>query len=220
MYKISLCAKLLTVVVFMEDNKINKFIHKIKNKLKKEKKVYPVINEYAFSTEEMNEIKKDNIEKIKKLKKEVIKKEKDFDEKKLDDTILNQKEDVSQKEEEKSEVQEEKNKTSFIHLEEEYQRLIMNKWKEIDLTEVDKEIMEAKDLINHNYTITYADDAARFVHNIRKKYEIVICYLIGFNNEKKGIYEKTIFSDKIDNEWKHLNYYIKLLEKIRNFKNM
>ena len=94
----------------------------------------------------------------------------------------------------------------------------MDKWNEIKPNKIDKDIINGKDLLNHNYTITYADDAARFIHYIRKEYEVVICYLIGFNNEKQGIYDKTIFSSKIDDEWKHLNSYIKILEKIRNFK--
>lgn len=109
-------------------------------------------------------------------------------------------------------------KNSFVNLNEEYQKIVMNKWNEIDYKQLDKDIIEGKDLLNHNYTITYADDAAKFIHNIRKQYEVVICYLIGFNNEKKGLYEKTIFSDKIDEEWKYLSNYIKVLEKIRSFR--
>jgi len=94
----------------------------------------------------------------------------------------------------------------------------MKSWNEIDLQQIDKDIIEGKDLLNHNYNITYGDNAARFVHDIRKKYEIVICYLIGFNNEKKGNLNKTIFAERVDDEWKHLNNYIKLLEKIRSFR--
>ena len=84
---------------------------------------------------------------------------------------------------------------------------------------VTQDIISGKEILNHNYTITFADDATKYISTIRKKYEVVLCYLIGFNNEKKGIYEKTFFADKIENEWKYLNYYIKLLEKIRNFKS-
>ena len=94
----------------------------------------------------------------------------------------------------------------------------MNSWNEINLNEIDKDIINGKDILNHNYNITYGDNALKFVHDIRKKYEVVICYLIGFNNEKNGIMNKTIFSDKVDNEWKYLENYIKLLEKIRNFR--
>ena len=96
--------------------------------------------------------------------------------------------------------------------------MVSDKWNEIRLNQIDNDIIDGKDLLNHNYTITYADEATKFIHYIRKEYEIVICYLIGFNNEKQGIYDKTIFSSKIDDEWKHLNSYIKILEKIRNFK--
>ena len=115
-------------------------------------------------------------------------------------------------------IKEEKEEDSYINLSHENQELIMNSWNSINNTEIDKDIIEGKDILSHNYNITYGDNAARFVHNIRKKYEIVICYLIGFNNEKNGIKNKTIFSDKMDNEWKYLGNYIKLLEKIRNFR--
>lgn len=107
---------------------------------------------------------------------------------------------------------------SFVEINSDNQRLIMEKWNEIDIKDIDKDIMDGKEILNHNYTITYADEAERFIHDIRKKYEIVICYLIGFNNEKKGIFDKTIFSLKMDDEWKHLAQYIKILEKIRHFK--
>lgn len=107
---------------------------------------------------------------------------------------------------------------SFVEINSDNQRLIMEKWNEIDIKEIDKDIMDGKEILNHNYTITYADEAEKFIHDIRKKYEIVVCYLIGFNNEKKEIFDKTIFSSKMDDEWKHLAQYIKILEKIRNFK--
>ena len=111
-----------------------------------------------------------------------------------------------------------KHETSFINLSKENQKIVMEKWNSIDIVAIDRDILYGKDLLNHNYTITYPDDAARFIHKIRKEYEVVICYLIGFNNEKKGIYDKTIFSSKIDDEWHYLNQYIKILEKIRSSK--
>ena len=94
----------------------------------------------------------------------------------------------------------------------------MKSWEKLDLQQIDKDIIEGKDLLNHNYNITYGENAAKFVHDIRKRYEVVICYLIGFNNEKRGIDNKTIFSNKLDDEWKYLSNYIKLLEKIRSFR--
>ena len=212
----------------MEESKLQKFIHNIKNKFKNNSKVDPFMNEYAFSSKELDELKKDNIEKIKELKREIKekkKKEEVLNEKELNESILNENTSKEQSEEneeqpieEENKDNEEQEKNSFINLNKEYQDLIMSKWKTIDLNLIDKDIMIGKDLLNHNYTITYADDAAEFIQDIRKKYEVVLCYLIGFNNEKKEIYNKTIFSDSIDNEWKYLNYYIKLLEKIRNFK--
>ena len=39
---------------------------------------------------------------------------------------------------------------------------------------------------------------------------------IKIKNLTLKIENKTVFSDKIDNEWRYLNNYIKVLEKIRN----
>lgn len=246
----------------MEDRIINKFISKVKDKLTKNKATYPSVNDYAFSTEEIESISEQNKQKIQELKQDVFFNKKNEEKKKklleeeaispiegkniieveLDkETIqeyqeemekektleLENKEvmlDTEQNEEPKPEKKEEDTslkespKNSFIHLSEEYQKIVMNKWKEIEPKQIDKDIIDGKDLLNHNYTITYADDAARFIHDIRKRYEVVICYLIGFNNEKKGTFEKTIFSSKMEDEWKYLSNYIKVLEKIRSFR--
>ena len=207
----------------MDGNIVQKLIHSIKNKITKHSKIDTSINEYAFSSEDLEELTKDNKEKLKELKKSTIhtKKQEVLDEEKLNDSILSQEIDETNTdikvEEIKEEIQEKKEK-SFINLEKEHQELIMKKWQEIDLTEIEKDILLAKDLLNHNYTITFADDATKFIHDIRQKYEVVLSYLIGFNNEKKGIYQKTFFGDNLDNEWIHLKHYIKVLEKIRNFK--
>ena len=117
-----------------------------------------------------------------------------------------------------NEILEGKEGVSFVNLSKENQDFIMKSWNDIDNNEIDKDIINGKDILNHNYNITYGDNALKYVHDIRKKYETVICYLIGFNNEKNGIENKTIFSDRLDDEWKYLGNYIKLLEKIRNFK--
>lgn len=139
--------------------------------------------------------------------------EDDIDEDDYDDEVFSEEEIIRE-----DDIEEVVPQNSFVHLNLEHQRIVMDKWREINSTQIDKDIIEGKDLLNHNYTITYADEAARFIHDIRKKYEIVICYLIGFNNEKKGIYDKTIFSSKMDEEWKYLSNYIKILEKIRSFR--
>ena len=83
---------------------------------------------------------------------------------------------------------------------------------------IDKYINKGKDILAHNYTITYGDDALKYIYMVRDEYNILIEYLIGFNNEKKGIYNKIIFSDRLDNEWRYLANYIKILEKIRSVK--
>ena len=199
----------------MEERNLTKWMNSIKNKFKKDNKKTKEYNEYAFNTKELIELNKDNIEKIKNLKKEVIEKKIDTPEEFLNDSIIALNEEIKK---EIEPIKKEPHENSFMDLEKEYQDLIMTKWQEIDINEIDKDIIEGKDLLNHNYNITYADDSLKYINDIRKKYEIVICYLIGFNNEKKGIYNKTIFTSSKENEWKCLNNYIKLLEKIRNFK--
>ena len=225
----------------------------------KNKPVNSAISEYAFSVEEIEDINKQNKQKIQELKQNIFskKKEKATIAKEKDEELLSKietkeneikavepvkleepvqeqpkqstteviqegiKEDVKEEVVEEQQKVEEKRgpQNSCINLSREHQQLVMDKWNEIQSNKIDKDIIEGKDLLNHNYTITYADEAAKFIHNIRKDYEIVVCYLIGFNNEKQGIYDKTIFSDNIDNEWKYLSNYIKILEKIRNFRS-
>lgn len=250
----------------MEEKLVHKFITKVKDKLSKPKTSYPSGSDYAFSTEELENITRENKQKIQELKQDMfVKKKKEVKIDLLEDvnspvddaTIIessaNQEEIGSDREEQKNHtamdevispekkenfsegkdklnLEQEKNqkneevqakvvpKNSFVNLNSEYQEIVMSKWEELDSNQVDKDIMKGKDLLNHNYTITYADEAARFIHEIRKRYEVVICYLIGFNNEKKGVYDKTIFSSKVDDEWKYLGNYIKVLEKIRSFK--
>lgn len=228
----------------MGDKGLNNFFNKLKNKITKNNNTLDYNPEYAFSNEEIETINKENKKKLENLKEQTLThKNKDNQKNALE--VLSK---LSNNEELTDEIKEEPNlkeqpkepqkitnpeltfnkvaeveekpkpKQSYIDLEPKYQQLIMDKWNEIKLNDIEKDIIEAKDLLNHNYTITYADDTARFIHNIRKKYEVVICYLIGFNNEKQGIYDKTIMSNNIDDEWKHLNSYIKILEKIRNFK--
>ena len=231
------------MVIFMSSifsNLVNKF------KTKKTLNNLEINDEYAFSLKELETMEEENHKKIKDLKRNVINlKEKDeiiinnvenssindeevIEEKQeiLDEEVLTEVEEaqieeyleVINEEDEKDDEELEKDKDSFVNLSKENQELIMNKWNLIDLNMVDKDILLGKDILNHNYNITYGDDAGRFVHDIRKKYEVVICYLIGFNNEKKGIVNKTIFSHKMDNEWKFLENYIKVLEKIRSFR--
>ena len=228
----------------MEDKLVPNFFTKLKDKFSKNKTNNDVKSEYAFSTAELETISNQNKQKIQELKQDMFTKKKkkeplktsisetiDIKEEKkilsnennIEPHLEQKKENKEPKEVEniekvKSTIEEKKVTNSFINLNEEYKEIVMTKWNSIDPIKIDKDIIEGKDLLNHNYTITYADDAAKFIHKIRKEYEVVICYLIGFNNEKKGNYEKTIFSSKIDDEWRHLNQYIKILEKIRNFK--
>ena len=303
-------------MVYMEDNIVSKFVTKVKDKLSKKQRIYPSVNEYAFSSEEIDDLSRLNQQKIQELKQDVFSKKKsssafinpvvgeklemkelskDEELKNLEETnkvevketlkksLVQKSEDLYLKEEslkiekssfsekkvfkegkvflkekeedvtkkiekevfngedkreqmvERKEISEEEKKSigdkkveegteevfhknSFIHLAPEYQAMVMDKWNCIDITLLDKDILVGKDLLNHNYTITFADEASAFIRKIRHDYEVVICYLIGFNNEKKGIYEKTIFSDRVEDEWKHLGSYIKILEKIRGVK--
>lgn len=245
----------------MEDNNlIHKFVRHVKSKFTKNSKGYPSVTEYAFSSEEIEKISKQNKQKILDLKqdgypREVKKEEsvlktldkmkvenvsvveradgdgssdKDDLEKKSfskEETLVEDKEvSVNQTLKEKEKLEEKVEEiskqpvNSFVSLNSDNQKIVMENWNAIDIREIDKDIMDGKEILNHNYVITYADEAEKFIHDIRKKYEIVVCYLIGFNNEKKGIFDKTIFSSKMDDEWKFLGQYIKILEKIRNFK--
>ena len=233
----------------MEEKKINKFLNIFKDKFTKSKIDDSKLSEYAFSDEELEDINKQNKQKIQELKEsfnlnnskklstsEVLSKlsnipSNNIEEKEVTniETIKKEETPLKPSEETKEEVLEEikdeiikcvqeepiKPKNSFINLDKEYQTLVMNKWKEISQSTIDKDIMDGKDLLNHNYAVTYSSDAIKFIQHIRREYEVVICYLIGFNNEKQGIFDKTIFSDSINNEWKYLSNYVKLLEKIR-----
>ena len=199
--------------MFMEENVFQKLIHTVKNKVNRNsKKANSFMNEYAFNKEDLTELQKNNKEKIKELKKELQEQEKkkeELKEENLEEEMLSeeQQEIIEANDDEEEEniiVENLKEENSYINLNKEQQEIIMKSWQEIDNNMVDKDIISGKEILNHNYTITYADDASKFINEIRNKYEIVICYLIGFNNEKKGIKEKTIFSKSIEDEWKQL----------------
>lgn len=213
----------------MNDIFIFKFIDKVKNRFTNKNTNNKNNYEYAFSTEELETINKQNKQKILELKQDIFESKKEVKEKINTDEVLSKIEtnidndvtgpipiiDIPPKEDIKEEIKEE---SSYINLSVDEQKLVMNKWKEINTNKIDKDIIDGKNLLKTNYTITYADEAAKFIHYIRKEYEVVICYLIGFNNERQGIKNKTIFSSKIDDEWKYLSNYIKILEKIRKNK--
>lgn len=239
-------------------NIFNNLITKIKSK--KSSINNKVLEEYAFSLEEIDNLQEENKQKIKNLKEDKIGLKKEttsvldtlkFLEKKTEeienkenineiiesentevkeDTIEDEQKEVEEKDnleleqiekiEEISSKEQKINKEkklSFINLTKEEQDIITKSFKELNLKELDKDILEAKDILNHNYNIAYPERAAKLIHNIRKKYETLISYLIGFNNEKNGIENKIIFSNKLDNEWNYLENYIKLLEKMRSF---
>ncbi len=235
----------------MEDNNlIHKFVRHVKSKFTKNSKGYPSVTEYAFSSEEIEKISKQNKQKILDLKQDssssknkktpsvlntldkmgeeentvcdstLLESNTNSLEKEVNQDLVESNEKVMEEEKLEDIVEEiaKKPVNSFVEINSDNQRIVMENWNEIDIREIDKDIMDGKEILNHNYTITYADEAEKFIHDIRKKYEIVVCYLIGFNNEKKGIFDQTIFSSKMDDEWKFLRQYIKILEKIRNFK--
>ena len=228
----------------MEGKFVNSLFSKIKDKLNNNsKKIYPQSELYSFNEEEINDISKQNKEKIMNLKNdknldikekkistmEVIKKlsstnylekkeQKDFQEQeiKAEETKPENNNIEETKEENNNVIEEDKNKNSYINIDNEKKEKIMNRWQNIDTVKLDKDIIKGKDILSHNYNITYADEAQNYIYKIRNDYEIVIDYLIGFNNEKKGILNKNIFSNSQESEWKNLKNYIKLLEIIRN----
>ena len=192
------------------------FIKKIKNVFNK-KKDYPHIDDYTFSGEELDLLSEQNKEEIKKLRKGYKKvtkvvvppeKEEVVENIKVEDNTIDNK-DIEIEVTDKEEV------SGYINLSSERRENIMKRWNSIDVVSLEKDIDEGKDILDHNYIITYADDSLSYIYKIRSEYDILIEYLIGFNNEKKGIYEKNIFSSKLEDEWKFLNSYIKILEKIR-----
>lgn len=215
----------------MEGNVVNKILKKVKTKFSANAKNNNTQNlEYSFSLEELDNLERQNSEKIKNLKekKKPYKKilshaeeEEILSREMLEDDFLmslcNADKLYSKNvEDEAKDVGKVCN--SYVNPTEDQQNMVMDRWKNIDITRLDEDILKGKDILNHNYSITYGDDSLAYIYRIRDEYDILIEYLIGFNNEKRGIMDKTIFSDRLDNEWRYLNNYIKVLEEIRKNK--
>lgn len=193
-------------------------------------------NLYSFNLDEIEEFNKQNKEKINRLNNgdniigsnnEINANANNIEKELIDDSTndsLDKDEDIIDNDTiiesvENIIVEDEMPKFSYINLDKDMQIKIMNSWESVDINDLNKDIDKGVDILNHNYTISYCDDAYKYVSYIRDKYNIVICYLIGFNNEKKGIYNKTIFSNKDLDEWRYLEEYINLLEKVKAFKD-
>lgn len=197
------------------------FFKKFKFKRNKDKNNYPHVDEFSFSGDELEDLSRQNKEEIDKLrhgyvkKKEVKEKEEGTLEEEIKENLdKSVNEDIISSDKE-IEIDDVDNVSSYINLSDERRENIMKRWNSIDVISLSKDISEGKDILEHNYVITYADDALSYIYRIRDEYDILIEYLIGFNNEKKGIMDKNIFSSKLDDEWKYLNSYIKVLEKIK-----
>ena len=106
----------------------------------------------------------------------------------------------------------------YINLTDELQGEINEAIEKVDMIVLDHFIIKGKEIAEHNYTITYGEDALRFIYQVRNEFEVLIEYLIGFNNEKKGVYNKTTISNSLDDEWHYLKNYIKILEQIKSIK--
>lgn len=195
---------------------------KFKSKFSNNKNNIKDTSDYAFSFEEISDLEKQNKEKIKILKKEVTKQKKNVDlVEKIEDNDIS----IIEKDSLIDEVvvttdldKIDKVDDSYINLSLERRNLIMSVWKNIDLLKLNKYIDKGKDILAHNYSITYGDDALAYIYKIRDEYDVLIEYMIGFNNEKKGIKNKVIFSNKLEEDWRYLSSYIKILEKIRGVK--
>lgn len=193
---------------------------KLKNKFNKDKNSYPHVDEFSFNGDELEDLSRQNKEEIDKLRHGYVKKSEEVaDNKTLEEDIKDNMDsgisnDIISSDKE-IEINDVDNTTSYINLSSERRENIMKRWNSIDMVSLSKDINEGKDILEHNYVITYADDALAYIYKIRDEYDILIEYLIGFNNEKKGILDKNIFSSKLDDEWKYLNSYIKVLEKIK-----
>ena len=210
----------------MEDNFIGRIFTKIKDKIDNKKDNYPQFSEYSFNTSELDSLSKQNLEEINKLrndfkvKKEaksdnvsnsldVISNDNNNDDNDNDNDNLIKEDNISIKSEEKK-------YNGYVELSSDRRENIMKRWNSIDIVKLNHDIYEGKDILDHNYTTSYVDKSLEYIYKIREEYDVLIEYLIGFNNEKKGILSKSIFSDKLDNEWKYLKNYIKVLEKIKN----
>ena len=198
------------------------FFTKLKNRFNNKKDNYPQFSEYSFSGEELDSLSRQNIDEINKLRTGFkVNKDKKIEEdnSNLDAIVLLDKDIVVKEDNADNNIEKEDNKeeyNGYVNLSSDTRENIMKRWNSIDIVRLTHDIYEGKDILDHNYTITYADNALEYIYRIRGEYDILIEYLIGFNNEKKGVLNKNIFSDRLDNEWKYLKNYIKVLEKIKN----
>ena len=198
------------------------FFTKLKNRFNNKKDNYPQFSEYSFSGEELDSLSRQNIDEINKLRTGFkVNKDKKIEEdnSNLDAIVLLDKDIVVKEDNADNNIEKEDNKeeyNGYVNLSSDTRENIMKRWNSIDIVRLTHDIYEGKDILDHNYTITYADNALEYIYRIRGEYDILIEYLIGFNNEKKGVLNKNIFSDRLDNEWRYLKNYIKVLEKIKN----
>lgn len=211
---------------------------------KKKKKGNSVdLNLYSFNMQEIEELNKKEKERLKDLKKKnienVLSKKKNILESinKLSDNISqveNNESDNSDNSDnlnnlditdtidesiEQIKVKEKIEPISYINLTDKQQKLISDSFDDINLNDIDNYINSIDDLLSHNYSISYCDDCFKLINDIRHKYKIIIDYLIGFNNEKNGIFNKVTFGDNENEEWRYLSEYLKLLKKIRKIIN-
>ena len=226
----------------MEGNLLKRFVNKFKNGIHKNNS-YPQDFEYVFSNEEITKLSRENKEKLLNLKNNTIKvKKKNKDMEDVLDNLEENKKDILDNEVDdrvtytkivkklNGELKEEdtrdsddkkvegKEKGKYINLTDEFEKEINMAIEKVDMIVLDNYIIKGKDLISHNYTITYGEEALRFIYQVRHEFEVLVEYLIGFNNEKKGIYNKTTISNSLDDEWHYLKNYINILEQIKNIK--
>lgn len=135
-----------------------------------------------------------------------------------DDNFMNYVKDNEINNLDKSCVKEENQVYKYSNPDSQMKEMITSCLTDIDILEIDKYISDGKKILEQSYSVTFMDDALRYIYSIRDKYNILIEYLIGFNNEKRGLFNKTTFSDKVDNDWRYLKNYVNLLERIKKLK--
>lgn len=177
--------------------------------IKKETEIENITSENKQANDLESDITKDNIQSELKESEEETQQENNniLEEKIIDESIEN----ITPKKKKEPQF-------SYINLKQDKQNIIMNSWKNVDIYKLNDDIKKGQDLLKHNYTISYCDDAYNFINEVRERYNIIIKYLIGFNNEKHGIYDKTTFGENSNDEWRYLDNYVKLLEKIKTIK--
>ena len=145
------------------------FFTKLKNRFNNKKDNYPQFSEYSFSGEELDSLSRQNIDEINKLRtgfKANKDKKIEEDDSNLDAIVLLDKDIVVKEDNADNNIEKEDNKeeyNGYVNLSSDTRENIMKRWNSIDIVRLTHDIYEGKDILDHNYTITYADNALEYI---------------------------------------------------------